>query len=409
MPDSSRRLVQGWRRRITILASFALTLILRNPIYLNRKFVATVHEERARGNVSETIALSPPCLGGTGFGTAGGFTANNVNGTMNLRRYPSERRLRVMHPQPGRKFSYVHISKCAGNTWIRIMGDLGLDMYPTRGAGQEHTVSYQDELVPDADYRMTTLRSPRHHVHSMFMMCKCSAWGRGASKDTFPRSAGCDSASGNERDFRSWLDHFLPLGSKRRDYYNCYHPANYQSRAFTMHAIKVHGVGNGIYKPDLARARDVYDGMDFVGLAEFVHESRCLFYYRLGCRAPPRARSYIAERCRCANARADDEDAVHVTHYDAKRRPVLRDLDATILSRLGALTTVDSAFYGMALREFMVEMAWLESSAALGRRVLCDDVLRRLEPELEYLAERGNESINVTQLYMQAIRDLNKR
>ena len=48
----------------------------------------------------------------------------------------------------------------------------------------------------------------------------------------------------------------------------------------------------------------------------------------------------------------------------------------------------------------MDEMAWLESDNALGRRVVCDDVLEKWEPELAYL-DAGR--FNVTQIYSDAV------
>ena len=54
---------------------------------------------------------------------------------------------------------------------------------------------------------------------------------------------------------------------------------------------------------------------------------------------------------------------------------------------MNELTRIDVAIYNIALRQFMGEIAWLESKAALGRRVLCDDVLKPLEPELSYQFE----------------------
>ena len=48
----------------------------------------------------------------------------------------------------------------------------------------------------------------------------------------------------------------------------------------------------------------------------------------------------------------------------------------------------------------MDEISWLESEDALGRRIVCDDVLNKWEPELAYL-DSGR--FNVTQLYRDAV------
>ena len=63
------------------------------------------------------------------------------------------------------------------------------------------------------------------------------------------------------------------------------------------------------------------------------------------------------------------------------------------ISGAAFLTEVDAQLYKLALGEFMAKIAWLESDAALGRRVLCDDVLDRWEPELAYM------NVSVTELY----------
>ena len=65
------------------------------------------------------------------------------------------------------------------------------------------------------------------------------------------------------------------------------------------------------------------------------------------------------------------------------------------------LTVIDSMVYTLALGQFMQEIAWLEST--LDRRVLCDDVLQKLEPELDYL------DLSVTQLYGNAIKSNGRR
>ena len=65
------------------------------------------------------------------------------------------------------------------------------------------------------------------------------------------------------------------------------------------------------------------------------------------------------------------------------------------------LTSADVQIYTAAIRNFIGEMAWLESDAALGRRVLCPDVLERWEPELAYLDDGG--IFNITQLYQDTV------
>ena len=82
------------------------------------------------------------------------------------------------------------------------------------------------------------------------------------------------------------------------------------------------------------------------------------------------------------------------------KRSNLRDLPMATLSKVATLISADSFVYMNALQDFMDEMAWLESDDALGRRVVCDDVLKKWEPELAYI---DNDRFNVTQMYRDAV------
>ncbi len=87
---------------------------------------------------------------------------------------------RIANLDPSDKFSFVHISKCAGSTWIRLFKTvLRLNICPEKEDGVEHSVSYQQQYTcKDADYTLISLRSPRHHVWSQFTMCKYTRWGK---------------------------------------------------------------------------------------------------------------------------------------------------------------------------------------------------------------------------------------
>ena len=82
------------------------------------------------------------------------------------------------------------------------------------------------------------------------------------------------------------------------------------------------------------------------------------------------------------------------------KRSNLRDLPEETLSKLTKLTYADSFIYLNAIKRFMNDMAWLESDNALGRRVVCDNVLNKWEAELAYL-DSGR--FNVTQMYRDAV------
>jgi hypothetical protein len=315
---------------------------------------------------------------------------------------------RIAPFDPTDKFSFVHISKCAGSTWISLFKEvLKLNICPEKEAGVEESVSYQQQYTcRDANYTLISLRSPRHHVWSQFTMCKYSRWGKRVTRksDDFPRSG--DKYEDDKVDFDSWLAHFTVNNTH---YYNCYHPANFQSRALTSDRRDVHSGRRGL-NPNMTLAMNTYKDLDFVALVEFVHESQCMLYHRLGDKAPPAAISYLSKSCHCEKQHEDHrtKDTVHIQHHSMGKRSNLRDLPPSTLSKVANLTSADSIIYVNALKNFMDEMAWLESNDALGRRVVCDNVLKKWEPELAYLdSERAVYNIVISSaLYVAgAVRD----
>jgi hypothetical protein len=55
---------------------------------------------------------------------------------------------RIVPFDPSDKFSFVHISKCAGSTWIRLLNEvLKLNTCPEKETGPEFSVSYQQQFV----------------------------------------------------------------------------------------------------------------------------------------------------------------------------------------------------------------------------------------------------------------------
>lgn len=319
---------------------------------------------------------------------------------------------RITPLDPTNKFSFVHIAKCAGATWIRLLHTvLKLNTCPEREAGAEHSVFYQKKKHPhckDADYTLISLRSPIHHVWSQFAHCKYSPWGTNVTRDSdFPRSG--NEYEDDEVDFDSWLGHFVSMGNKTKNDLNCYHPFNMQTRALTSREHKPfrsYSRGGGAELiPNMTLALNTYNDLDFVALVEFVHESECILYYRLGNKAPPVALSYLSQSCHCekqqGNLRKSRNGTVHVQHHNmGKRTNLVSDLPPVSLSKSANFISADSVIYLNALKHFMDEMAWLESDNALGRRVVCDDVLKKWEPELSYL---NGGHFNVSQLYRNAV------
>ena len=173
---------------------------------------------------------------------------------------------------------------------------------------------------------------------------------------------------------------------------------NYQARPFVSKRKGPHRPDNdALMVPDIGVVQETINSFDWVAVTEFFHESKCLLYYRV----QPRERKmqqYLDETCHChleeqqGNSTETIKD-VTVKHYDGRRRHTMLDLDEMLLQKINAATTTDRPVFKETLRQFMLEINWLEAN--LGRRVLCDAPLAKWEQEMAYLG------VNVTELYGQ--------
>jgi len=304
----------------------------------------------------------------------------------------------------GRNFSFVHITKCAGASWVRDFKFLvGEKYFNPKGnmEGAEYTVSKAFQNYPN-DIQLISIKSPRHHVWSLFSQCKYGWFGQKLTLNTqFPRSG--DSPESDVTDFSKWLDYFVeqqekgpPEGAKE---FNCYHPSNFQTRFMTagIHGrpqslLKIPGQTD-MYNPPFHTANINYWREDWVGLTEFYHESKCMFCYRVildkkkkqtkrSQDAIREAQSYIDTFCHCPLKSVGDE---HAVHHKLGHRSQMRNLSPKILDKVKILTQVDTEMYVVALFQFLKEIVWLESSLGLDRDVLCSASLQKIEPELNYL------------------------
>lgn len=324
--------------------------------------------------------------------------------TTALRRVPSfcieTSRCKHLHMDSSRHFSWVHISKCAGKTWKQELNNLGVNIYPPRK--DEHSVQFINNQDPSSfrSYSLVSLKSPRHHVWSLFTQCKYGPWGIKMTKNTnFPRSGENDVA-----DFDQWLNHFLDKQQQQHpagvDRYNCYHPANYQSQFLStdFNAHQSHGrTGNNVplvaFDPNWTTVEETYWSFDWVAVVDFNHESKCLLYHRLLPKTDMIV-DYLNNTCTCDGNRSIMSNTlsdVKIQHHQEGHVSELRTLPEQVLRKVAILTRVDMKLYVEALHQFIKEIVWLESE--LGRQVLCRDVLEEREPELAYL------NVSVTDLY----------
>jgi hypothetical protein len=95
--------------------------------------------------------------------------------------------------------------------------------------------------------------------------------------------------------------------------YGCYHPSNYQSRHLTAHRDfkRTHHVLEYLaeddnvtnLEPGLQLAIKTLHTLDWVALADFYPESKCLLFYRLfniG-KIQPKILNYLETRCVCSD------------------------------------------------------------------------------------------------------------
>jgi hypothetical protein len=328
-------------------------------------------------------------------------------------------------------FSFIHISKCAGASWIHLLKQIfttNFNFYPQKECGDEFPVLYQKKIHPSR-YTLISIKSPRHHIFSLFAECKYDSYFIQQTKKTsFPRSG--KNESDDVTDFNIWLDHFLVVVENDNDdnkkdggtiktktiklkekspsergvddhydYYKCYHPSNYQSRQLTEIKKNTHGLDGGTMplEPPLDVANETLYNMDWVTLTEFFHESKCLLYYRLGITAPTQAISYLEDQCRCpkptavtataaaanssssssssdtvadVNNKQDknkEEEEVHIIHHKEGHRSSMIDLSNDIHEKISILTKIDVEIYRIALIQFIKEIHWLESSSSEGK------------------------------------------
>ena len=135
-------------------------------------------------------------------------------------------------------FSFIHISKAGGSTFIRWANASRIfpHFYPDLEAGPEHGYFYDRAHRPMAQ-RLVFLRSPRAHVLSMFKECRYNEWG----VDLWKKNQSQVPHEGtHQHDFEQWLDWYLhPLN---KPWLGCYQPWTYQARAMTSWTSKPHGI-----------------------------------------------------------------------------------------------------------------------------------------------------------------------
>jgi hypothetical protein len=263
-----------------------------------------------------------------------------------------------------KQYTFLHISKCGGASFIAqamnmshtVVNEAGWTsrkmkptsqnipyfgkFYPPTPQGAEEGFLWQKHLFPDA-FNLVLLRDPRSHVLSLYKECRYNWWGERAwetaRKNKKPWTQGTQVEG-----LHGWLTQYQ---DHPESYVQCYHPWNYQARALSSDDKSPHNAKEGALEPDRESVMKSYFDMDWVGLTNFYHESKCLLVYRLS--ANGAVSNYLDDKCRCSpDGTAPPLHEARVTHElpgkgkMESRVPMTPDLAAKIDSITASPTLI---------------------------------------------------------------------
>ena len=298
---------------------------------------------------AELAAAAAPQHAYTGTGGTGLTYAETLEGG------PVQRPLARRTPFRNQdKYSFVHIPKCAGASFIAAALELfGENRHtkpmfrPIQQNGYEVSLA-EDQRERPRHRRLTLLRSPRSHVCSQYTECALDPYFQHRTNYTdFPFDP-----SNITRGFELWIGTFSkplikpqpkPPGPhdfgkmskqerharvqwdtyrynvvKSREYflknYGCYHPGNMQARAMTIKQSHVHGQ-TSVVPPSIDKALAAMRNLDYVGLADFFPQSICLFFLSLPLAFKAGVQKLHGTTCDCETRLARKHKVVHITHH----------------------------------------------------------------------------------------------
>lgn len=291
-------------------------------------------------------------------------------------------------PSRGRRFTFVHIPKCAGTSFEKDF---------KRNLESSGEVCLMPHLHPSSTVMF--FRSPRQHVLSQFVHCAHNPYHAGHH---LPAAMRADYASG----FPKWLDHFLAsdgqascpaysLATQFKEYrtvcsasnseckehqqcrlradFNCYNPSNMQARHLTCdrpQGAAGHYIGDEGAQPDVSQALQNLEDVAFVGIAELYAPSYCLFYAKVHGKIP--------QGCDCKFERKN-------WHRETHSAPAhtIETYPPEVLHKIDALTKVDQLVYEAALQRFVEEIRQAEKTYK--EQLFCDDDKERLRGLTAYI------------------------
>ena len=291
-----------------------------------------------------------------------------------------------------RPMAFTHIPKAAGASFIREMFGR-VTCSPTRWCRAEQECyarmisNWSTGCRDFGVMSVVLLRGPRAHVRSQFGQCYFAPWGRMVTNNhakrhkdyAFRRTADV------EADFDGWVRHFAelpPAAVGSRHDFDCIDPRDLQTRHLQCRRARPTFVGANHVRPDDPTGVDLaltnMADADFIGLADFYHQSLCMLKLRRSATATlPRGcccddtAAPTAPRCppahgvsKCPTAgHAHEAHGVPTNFSNATTKP-------ETLALIDGFTRRDARLFVAALARFRRDIAAAERVA--GCRILCD-------------------------------------
>jgi len=275
------------------------------------------------------------------------------------------------HPAEPISIKYLHIPK-AGGTSLEVTMRAAFGRNSVRG-GEACWQSWRRHGASQTN--ITSVRSPRAHMLSMYVHCKHVLENNHAQNITL-----LGMSDNRSIGFAEWLAHYSrdskEYWKKHWGDFKCYGPWSFQTHALTCkdwtgnHNEK----GNGGRHPPLDQAILALREMAVVVVTDLLPESICLLMYTL--------KGSLPENCGCGKA-SFGSGVAHETHGVPKHSLDELQMDQESWRQMDELSAVDQQLYRVALDRFWWEIRGVE--AKTGTQLLCPDRVDMLRKSTAYI------------------------